>query len=164
MIAGTGMNLRYRTAEHATCADLAAEVKLFAELTREAPPEKLEPSNTPKWGAREILIHLVFWHGQYVSIIKSLWENKEPVLLRGTFKSINARCIHEYVMCTTEELVVKLEKSQRELAFLAQLVNGRDLRFSFKKGSKLWPFPDFVDAITGHFRKHRLQVEEMIAD
>ena len=156
------MNVRDPAREPGAQTKLTAEVSLFAESIRKAPPQKLQMSATSEWGAREILIHLVFWHGQYVCIIKNLLEDRQPVLLTGTFKSINEECIAGFSSCSTDELVVSLERLQNELARLAQMEQTNRLCFSLRQGSKKWEFPEFMQAITRHIRKHRLQVRRLI--
>jgi hypothetical protein len=156
------MTIRHISKAQDSCADLTTQVSLFAALIREAPRDKLQLSGTAEWGPREMLIHLAFWHQQYVSIIKSLLKHKQPVLLRGSFKSINAMSVEEFRNCSAEELVVSLEKSQRELVFLAQVPETNSLRFSFRHGSKIWEFPQFTRAISQHIRNHRLQAARRI--
>ncbi len=154
------MKPRHNWADSGTvCADLAAEVRLFAETIEAAPEQELRPSTGPEWGAREILIHLVFWHGQYVSVIRALLEDREPALLKGSFKSLNAQCIEQFSDCTTAELLADLDGSQRALDGFAQLRKARDIGFSFREGSREWAFSEFAEAVAGHFRRHRLQLQ-----
>jgi len=156
------MTLGTRPKRRATSPDLPTEVRLLAEVIRAAPADKLQPSKTTEWGAMEILIHLVFWHQQYVSIINALLQNRKPMLLKGTFKSLNAQCIDQFSACTTAELVASLEQSQRDLDRFSQLEGAKDIRLAFREGSKKWAFPEFRGAIAAHIRRHRLQVEKLV--
>ncbi len=156
----TDFRPRHRIA--ATPDDLTEQVRLFVAAIRAAPRENLCAAAAADWGPREILCHLVFWHAQYVSIIKALLANKEPVLLTGSFKWHNAEAVRQLSGCDVEELLRRLEGSQRELDRIARRKDIDHLSFSFREGSKHRSFAEFVDVIANHFRSHRLQVERLV--
>jgi len=153
---------RPRHGTAATPDELAEQVQLFIAAIRAVPPEKLRAAHTPDWGPREILCHLVFWHAQYVSIIRALLAHKQPLLLTGSFKQHNADAVRQLSGSRIEELLASLERSQRELDRFAQLENIAALCFSFREGSKTRSFPEFVDVIANHFHSHRLQVQRLM--
>lgn len=141
---------------------LSSQVHEFLSIVKKLPTRDFKPSNTIDWGPKEILIHLAFWHKQYVSIITSLLMGVKPLLLKGTFKSINAMAEKEYYSLSVIELISSLEQSQKELDLLGQNSQTWKLEFPFREGSELWKYSEFIDVIAGHVQLHRLQLEKSI--
>lgn len=115
-------------------------------------PKQLELSPTLKWGAREVFIHIVFWHEQYVNITKSLISRDQPNLLTGTFKHNNALAVERNKNVPTEVLMERLQKAQAEL--LPLFDQASNLHIAFKEGGKVRPYPEAIDRIEQHIRSH----------
>lgn len=115
-------------------------------------PEKLEPSTKPQWSAREVFIHIVFWHEEYARITKERLNNQEPRLLPGTHVDINSLAVEQYRDLPVEVLIHKLLKAQSEL--LPVYDQAKDLRIAFKHGGAVPPYAEAIDRIEQHIRSH----------
>lgn len=115
-------------------------------------PKQLELSKREQWGAREVFIHIVFWHEQYASITKELLKKDKPCLLTGTFKENNALAVERNKDVPIEVLIERLQKAQAEL--LPSYDKARNLRIAFKEGGKVRSYPEAIERIEQHIRSH----------
>jgi len=134
--------------------ELRRAVDSFATFIRGLPPHLLQPSHIAEWGPLEVLCHLAFWHEQYVAILEAIQDGREPPLINGTFKSINASAVAAHLATPPAELVHKLEKAQDSLERITGNPDAETLAFSFRKGSKVWPLPKAIELIAGHISLH----------
>ncbi len=98
------------------------------------------------------MIHLVFWHEQYVAITASLLAGAQPRLVTGTFKAANARAVEENKDVPVAALLARLQRAQAQLA--KRYLEARDLSISFKVGGKARLYDDAVERIEAHIREH----------
>lgn len=115
-------------------------------------PERLELSRAKQWGPREVFIHIVFWHEQYVSITKALLARDRPRLLTGTFKQHNALAVERNKDVPVEVLIERLQQAQAEL--LPSYEAAKNLRIAFKEGGKVRSYPEAIERIEQHIRSH----------
>ncbi|HSP56229.1 MAG TPA: maleylpyruvate isomerase N-terminal domain-containing protein [Dehalococcoidia bacterium] len=134
--------------------NLRRAVDSFATFIRGLPPHLLQPSRTAEWGPREVLCHLAFWHEQYAAILEAIQDGREPPLINGTFKSINASAVATILATPPAELLHRLVKAQESLERITRNPDAESLAFSFRKGSKVWPLPKAIELIAGHMNLH----------
>ena len=115
-------------------------------------PEKLAPSQTSRWGALEVFIHIVFWHEQYALITRALLKDEPPPLLTGSHVDINARAVADNLDVSLPVLLERLQKAQAELFPLYD--QAVELRMAFKDGWRARPYPQAIDVIEQHIRSH----------
>lgn len=128
-----------------TIKDLSAYISCLS-------PTQLELSKTEKWAAREVFIHIVFWHEQYVSITKDLLRKEKPHLLTGSFKENNALAVEQNKDVPIKSLIERLQTAQSELLPLYD--QATTLRIAFKEGGKVRTYPDAIERIEQHIRSH----------
>ena len=130
---------------NATVTDLTSYMASLA-------PEKLAPSIKQQWGAREVFIHIVFWHEEYARITHERLSNQEPRVLPGTHIEINALAVEHYRDLPVDELIDKLLKAQAGLLLMYE--QAKDLRIAFKQHGAVLPFSEMVEDIEKHIRSH----------
>ena len=121
-------------------------------------PDQLETSKTNKWGAREVFIHIVFWHEQYASITKDLLRNGKPLLLTGSHVDINAFAVEQNIDVPIEVLIDRLHKAQADLSPLYD--SAINLRIAFKEGWKARAYPDAIELIEQHILSHLARLKK----
>lgn len=108
--------------------------------------------------AREVLSHLVFWHREYVAIVRALLEGRELPLRSGTFAQLNAGATEEFAGRSFPELVEHLIQLQHILQADLRRLPDWEMRFPVKHGSRLKCTADRVERIESHIRNHVKQL------
>ncbi len=134
----------------------------FITFIDSIPADKLQPSLSPEWGAREIIIHLVFWHEQYVAILHEVIAGRNPKLLKGTFKEANHRAVKELLPIPISQLCTRLLRAQEQLQQIASTPQAKTLKFSFKEGGKVWPFEEALERIEKHIQTHLQTIQKLV--
>jgi hypothetical protein len=134
----------------------------FTDFIRALPPEKMEPSSTEKWGAREVFTHLVFWHEQYAHIAADVLARRRREMLCGTFKEINALAVSGNMRSSMEELARRWSTAQKKLVWIAQKPQARHLKFCLREGSKVWPFFVLMRLAAGHISRHEEKLRKQL--
>ena len=142
------------TRETQLAQQLTLAVDAFIDYINSLPENQLCISKRAKWGPREVLIHLVFWHEQYAQIAEAAIHRKTPILLRGSFKSWNAKAVQLEQGTTVKELLRRFKTAQHRLVAISRKKEATTLSFSFREGSKSWPYDDALVAISGHIQRH----------
>ncbi len=143
-------------------AKLDEAILSFITFTRSLPPRMMEPSKTEKWGPREVLIHLVFWHEQYSKIAAAVAANKQPELLQDTFKDINRFAVAQNLSDSIEELVARWTRAHQALARTARTRRAGGLKFSLREGSREWPLSDLVRLAARHIQNHQTKLQKLL--
>ncbi len=143
-------------------AKLAAAERSFVEFTHSLSREDLELSRTEKWGPREVMIHLVFWHEQYAQIAANVLGGRKPDLLPGTFKEINASAVEQNASVPVEELIARWSTAQKKLQRISNRPEAKRLKLCLREGSKEWPFPVLVRLAAGHISTHEKKVRKLL--
>ena len=141
---------------------LSAAISSFTELIHALPQHKLESSRTEKWGAREVLIHLVFWHEQYAQIASDVLANRDYKQLRGTFKEINAFAVKQNVSVPINELLERWAATRNNLERLSKKPGSSRIKFCLRVGSKQWPFFVLMRLSAGHIRQHEEKLRKLL--
>lgn len=140
---------------------LTLAIDSFISYIRSLPEGKLQASPSTSWEAREVLVHLVFWHEQYASIIKAILSGKKPELLIGTFKELNAYAVEKNRTESISTLLKRLAEAQKDLERLTNKAATKNIRLqlSFREGSKMWQFEEALDKIEKHIRGHLIKLK-----
>ncbi len=70
--------------------ELNETVASFVSFVGALPRAALRPS---RWGPREVLAHLVYWHEHYVRIVRARLDGRDPRLPDSSFTELNAVAI-----------------------------------------------------------------------
>lgn len=134
----------------------------FIAFTRSLPSQMMAPSKTERWGPREVLIHLVFWHEQYDQIAAAVAANQQPKLFQGTFKDINRFAVAQDISAPIEELITRWTRAHHALVRTARARRADRLKFSLRKGSKEWPLSDLVRLAARHIQNHQTKLRRSL--
>lgn len=137
-------------------------ISSFITFARSLPPRAMEPSRTDRWGPREVLIHLVFWHEQYNQIAAAVAANQQPGLFEGTFKEINRFAVTQNLAVSIEELAARWTKAQRALEHITTSAGGEGLKLRLRKGSKEWPLSVLVRLAARHIENHEAKLRKLL--
>jgi hypothetical protein len=143
-------------------AELDHAIHSFLAFARSLPAQAMEPSKTVRWGPREVLIHLVFWHEQYCGSAAAVAASQSPVLRKGTIEEINRIAVAENRFASVEELTKRWLEAQRILSELARSHADDGLQFPIRVKSKVWPLSDLARIAAGHIRKHELKLRNLL--
>jgi hypothetical protein len=141
---------------------LASAVTSFTQFVCALPAQTLKPSNTEKWGAREVFVHLVFWHEQYAEIASDLLAGRKHKHLSGTFKEINATAVAQNSSVPIGELLDRWVVAQKRLERLGQNTAASRLKLALREGSKQWPFLVLMRLAAGHIRQHEAKLKKLL--
>jgi hypothetical protein len=103
---------------------------------------------------RDVVSHLVYWHGHYIDVLKAVREGRQPELKSGTFKELNAEASKMYSHLSLKELASRLTELQVELKKELRAVPDPNMEFPNKEGGRFWSVSARVLAIESHIRNH----------
>ena len=136
------------------CLDLLASLN---EIVAEACAFFLEADQDLFDGhqnAREILSHLVFWHREYVLIIKALKAGQQPRLKAGTYAELNSAATCEFLNTPMFDLAHKLRSYHDRLADELRPLANWNIDFPVKFGGRSDSVAGRLPAIESHIRSH----------
>lgn len=131
--------------------ELRETVASLASFIGSLPPAALHPS---RWGPREVLAHLVYWHEHYVRIVRARLDGREPRLPGSSFVALNAVAVESLRGVTVAEMVRRLLSAQRKLKRVDGDARRARVHVRIKSGAKAWAWGEFVRRIEGHIRGH----------
>lgn len=129
---------------------LNAVVEKAAKFFRQADPYLFDGHQT----AAEVISHLVFWHGEYVTILQALRHNREPELKVGTFAELNAAAVKKYCDVPLEDLACQMLSLQAALNRELRLIPDLSIGIAIKQGGRIKSVSDRVPIIETHIRNH----------
>jgi hypothetical protein len=104
--------------------------------------------------AREVLAHFVFWHREYVRIVRTLARGGVPKLREGKFREFNAQATREFATAPLPVLTRRLEDSQKRLQRALVALPDWGVNLPIKTGTQFTPVAVRVPQITAHIRNH----------
>jgi hypothetical protein len=138
----------------AAVEELQATVAAF---TREMQERTLPPLSGAGWGPREILCHIVYWHEDYVTVLRAINGYESPPLKVGNFREFNDLAVRELGGIPADVLLGRLESAQRRLA-IELLRMSPAARIRVKTGSMARGPVEFTRRVEGHIRGHLADV------
>jgi hypothetical protein len=136
---------------------LSQTVSLFIEHIRSLPKSELEPAD---WGLREILIHIVFWHENYLNNLQRIRDKKPLHMLEGTYRELNAAAIRENESETIEHLLKRFENVQNLIVEIVSGTIDTGLDFYFKSDAKPRSILESIIRIEQHVRSHLVKMKK----
>lgn len=137
---------------------LESAISDFSEYMRMLPSENFALSKTVRWGPREVLCHIVFWHEQYCQIQSALLKGQKPQLVEGSFKENNELSVRLNKDESKETLLKRLTNAQNKLSLLCKDPQAKQIKIAFKAGGISRLLPDALIKIAGHIRSHQRQL------
>ncbi|MEW5986427.1 MAG: DinB family protein [Chloroflexota bacterium] len=109
--------------------------------------------------ARQVLSHLVFWHREYVQILRALLRGREPLLQSGSFAALNAQAACEFSDQSLPALAGRLTELQAQLDGLARQLPDWTADFPVKRGGRHWSIEARLCTIESHIRNHLVALQ-----
>jgi hypothetical protein len=130
---------------------LTYTVENFCRWIESLPARDLRPQ---RWGPREVLAHLAYWHEQYSAQSQSALSGKAFPLSAGRFSDLNDRAVEKFCTLAPAVLVRRFRAANRRLCLLARSNDPHKIAFRIKQDSRLWKLSDLIPAAEGHVRNH----------
>jgi hypothetical protein len=102
----------------------------------------------------------VFWHREYVHVIRALAECQSYPLKAGTFEELNAQAYEEFQSYSMWELADRLACLQEDLVEYLQRLTYWRMDFPVKQGGRFWSVEDRIPTIEAHIRNHILRLRK----
>jgi hypothetical protein len=122
------------------------------------PPELQRPA---EWGAREMLVHIVFAHELYVSYLKAIAKGERPPLFEGRYVDQNALALAQNSAARVQELAERLRAAHAELSRLVALESVQKAPFYAKRGAKRRTLVEALEAGAAHIRGHTREIRRL---
>lgn len=139
-------------------AHLHEVVNDFIAYISRLPADALKPD---VWSPREVLVHLVFWHERYISIISAALDGREPDLLTGSGKALNAMPVRENAGAPIGLLIERFQAAQAELEELTASEAARSVTIRIRLNTKERTVNDLLHAVEGHIRNHLAKLRKV---
>lgn len=107
-----------------------------------------------EWGAREVLAHLVFHHEHYVCQARERLAGKDPELLSGRFKDLNAEAVRLFRNVSIQELIDRFIRANRHLVDICRSPEAERLTIVIKAGAKPRTLRNLIPEAEAHIRNH----------
>lgn len=104
------------------------------------------------WTARDILVHIVFWHESFARNVTDLANGVKPKPLKGTYAQLGRRSAEAFAGCSIEELLARLTDAQK--AIEASILNPRISLIPYKVGSRSYSPKEHLSIVNDHLRDH----------
>lgn len=103
---------------------------------------------------REVLSHLVFWHGEYVKIASAVAKGTAPKLKQGTFAMLNALACRDLQGRSMSQLAADLTDLQQDLDRSVGRLASTNAKLPFKAGGQELVLGEWILRIEAHVRGH----------
>jgi len=104
--------------------------------------------------ARDVLAHFVFWHREYVRIVRALATGHKPRLRTGKFHEMNAQAAREFRGVSLPQLARQFGQLQSLLERLLLALPDWRIDFPIKAGGKRTRVAERVPQIAAHIVHH----------
>ena len=128
-------------------------VQEFVGFMQTLPASAFRPK---RWGPREVLSHIVFWHETYVRMIAAQLEHQPQPRLEGAFWQLNALAVARFHRIAVAQLLNRLLRAQLRLERLLPEARRRHLRIRLKVNTQARDLEEFLLRVEAHIRGHRL--------
>lgn len=129
----------------AVAANSFREIAQITELNREVYKDG--------WTTKQIIAHIVFYHGYYASVCDAKSKGKELPLIDKSLGKVNQETAIEYGKLSREELMNRFDTSQKTLVRALDKLNG-NTHIPYKKGGRIYTAKQYLIEITRHLIKH----------
>jgi hypothetical protein len=104
------------------------------------------------WTARDVVVHIVFWHESFARNVSDLANGVKPKPLKGTYAQLAQRGAEAFADLSIDELLGRLSDAQKTVA--ASISNPRITLIPYKVGSRSYAPAEHLSVVTDHIRDH----------
>lgn len=134
--------------------DEAVEMIITAVTSIEHP----ESLRVDDWSAKDTLGHIAFWHESFARNVNALVSGREPIVLEGTYPSLNQQGVEASRAMTVGEIVGRIRRAQ---ATIRRCILGLppDTRIPYRKGSRTYSPDEHLAMVRSHISAHAHRVD-----
>lgn len=104
------------------------------------------------WTARDVLVHIVFWHESFARNVSDLANGVKPKPLKGTYAQLGQRGAEAFADFSIDELLGRLSDAQKTIG--DSICNPRVTLIPYKVGSRSYAPAEHLSVVTDHIRDH----------
>jgi hypothetical protein len=104
--------------------------------------------------AHDVLAQLVFWHREYINILRCLVAGLQPHLRQGAFGEVNEHAAQAFANLSMREMATHWLKLQGELDLLLRMMPDPSIHFPIKHGCRNARLPTRLRHIRAHIDRH----------
>lgn len=104
------------------------------------------------WTARDVLVHVVFWHESFARNVDALAKGVKPSPLKGTYAQLSERASLESEGQTVGELLERLTGAQRTIE--RSILDPRIISIPYKVGSRPYTPSEHLGVVNEHVSGH----------
>ena len=108
------------------------------------------------WSARDVLVHVVFWHESFARNVSDLARSIKPKPLKGTYAELGRRSLDESSDCSVEDLLPRLLNAQHSIE--ESIFNPRVDLIPYKVGSRSYAPAEHLSIVDDHVNDHLKKV------
>jgi len=105
------------------------------------------------WTARDVLVHIVYWHESFARNTQDLAHGAEPRPLRGTYAELAKRSQAESREDSIDTLLARLATAQKTIA--TTIFHPLVTRIPYKAGSRRYEPDEHLVMVAKHIRDHQ---------
>jgi hypothetical protein len=104
------------------------------------------------WTARDVLVHIVFWHQSFARNVSDLANSVKPKPLKGTYAELGQRSAEAFADFSIDELLGRLSDAQKTIG--SSISNPRITLIPYKVGSRSYAPAEHLSVVTDHICDH----------
>ncbi len=110
------------------------------------------------WTARDILVHITFWHESFARNVSDLAAGKKPSPLKGTYRALNQRGNDEMAGLSIAEIIEKLRSAQR---IIQENISSKKVKMiPYRVGSRDYSPEEHLEVVQEHIAAHKSEVDK----
>lgn len=115
-----------------------------------------------EWTAKDILMHIVFWHESFARNVRDIVNDIKPTPLKGKYSDLNQRCFDEMRTSTVEDISKRLEIAH--CVIRENILNPKLVLIPYKKGSRDYTPDAHLDIVNEHIKDHLSDIRKASKD
>lgn len=111
------------------------------------------------WSAKDVLVHLTFWHESFSRNVLDLANGRKPKVLKGRFIDLNQGGVDEMRSETLESVTARFIRSH--LVIQDHILNLGVIMIPYKRGSRDYSPEEHLGVVDGHINQHLRDVQKV---
>ncbi|HPH94836.1 MAG TPA: maleylpyruvate isomerase N-terminal domain-containing protein [Anaerolineaceae bacterium] len=113
------------------------------------------------WTARDLLMHLTFWHESFARNVSDLAAGRKPHPLRGRLSDLNQQGVESMRNLPPEAVLARFQSAH---ALIQQnILNPALTLIPYKVGSRGYTPQEHLDIVQAHITQHTCDIEKAVS-
>jgi hypothetical protein len=138
------------------CDKLEQTVNAFCAYIQSLPDADKEEQT---WGPKEILVHLVQFHENFVNQTEAILAKQAYENLKGRFDQVNAQAVRMNRGVSIDKLIQRFQIADQRLRHFAQTCDADGLQVKLKAASKPQSLSSVITMVEHHIRSHHHRLQ-----